>query len=70
MLDVIDKNCLVGRYSERIAKLVMACLEIIFNISILCGYKNGKTNLPTSEQEHCGCTPSFNLSKSQDRALI
>lgn len=73
-MDVIDKNCLVGRSSERLGMAEMVFLEMIFNISILCGYENSKTNLSRSEQstagQHYGCTPSFNLSKSQDQALI
>lgn len=35
----------------------MVCLEMIFNINILCGYENGKTNLSRSEQEHCRTAP-------------
>lgn len=52
----------------------MACLELIFNISILCGYENGKTNLSKSEQEHWGQhhgrTPSFNLRKSHGESYL
>lgn len=52
----------------------MACSEIIFNISIFCGYENGKTNLKSLSKstagQHHGCTPSFNLRKIQVESYL